>query len=277
MKKFVKSKGVMVSSIISLLLSLIVLATVSMAWLSMNTNTNSNGMKLNVEVTPNLIINSNSSTLQSRIGPTESDFSVTFSNLATSVTPATHSTDYTSHSTGLKCLTKSDMGDVNPSTGLKNSGSFAFANAVSGTNFVDFTVYIASTGEAMNNMDLNAAFSAIPNAPSISGDGTYKDDTLKASSIDFYVTSVSSGNYKGTINVAGFSASANDYTTALTSVNLLSNGTIPLNSSSYITVIMRCYVDGALLKSDGQAFINTAKIDVGDITLNVTFTATEHS
>jgi hypothetical protein len=39
---------------------------------------------------------------------------------------------------------------------------------------------------------------------------------------------------------------------------------------------MRCYIDGGLLKTASQAYINTATVDMNDITLNVAFTASDH-
>lgn len=281
MKKIVKSKGVMVSSIVSLLLSLVVLATVSMAWLSMNKDTTSNGMQLKVEVTPNLIINTSSTNIVNVGGPTESDFRVDFSSPETaSVKPATHdgavgAVSWT-YSTGLKYVTNPE--NVDPSTGLAKSGDLTFAEASTTDYYVDFTVYIASAGVELTSHDLKAKL--LPEA-SIAGSGANKKDTLDATTIDFYVGSVSSANYKGTLNVAGLDASANNYTTEKDELLLISSGTIPYNKAStgdkYITIIMRCYIDGALKKDATHTYINTEKVDVNKITLNVTFTATDRS
>ena len=272
MSKIVKSKGVMISSIISLFLSLIVLATVSMAWLSMNKQTESDGMKLKVDVTPNLVISKSASALQALGGPTEADFSVSFvDSSATAVKPATHSASF--GTTGLEYV--SNQGDVSPTTGFaKSSASLTMTPVTSTDYYVDFTVYIASTGKAMDdetNQDLIATL-APPASISVGSSGI---DTLKATSIDFYVGSVADGNYKGTLNVAGTNVAG---TSPVTSVTLLNNRVIPLNTTgSNITVIMRCYIDGALVKSSGTAYINTATVDTSDITLNVTFSAVDHT
>ena len=267
----------------SLILSIFVLVTASFAWLSMNKETNSNGMQLKVEVTPNLIIDGDkngesagagATRLSAVVGPAQSNFAITFNQDAIAIRPSTHSSNYTDHPNGLKYVV--NMEDVDISTGVASSAVFSSAvNVESPTTkkyFVDYTVYIASTGSAMTSQDLVATLD-----PAASIDGTVgtNNDTLKATSIDFYYSSVSESNYKGTLNVAGYNASANDQS-AFTSVKLLDNGSIPLNTTSHITIIMRCYFDGALLKSAGQAFINTATVDANNVTINVKFSASDH-
>ena len=270
MKKIVKSKGMMVSSIISLLLSLVVLATVSLAWLSMNKETESNGMQLKVEVTPNLIIDSDTSSLQSVDGAVESNFSVDLTAAAASLKPATHDDG---SANGLVYVVNPSAVDV--SSGLVKSGSVLTYSSATSSHYVDFTVYIASAGAEMPGQDLVAELK--PQA-TIAGSSATKQDTLDATSVDFYVqTYGGSLTYKGTLNVAGLDAEENDYTTTETAVTLVSNQIIPKNKDGYITVVMRCYFDGALLKSSGHAYINSALIDTNEVTLNVTFTASDAS
>ena len=270
MKKLMNSKSVMITSIISLCLSIIVLAAASMAWLSMNKETKSDGMQLKVNVTPNLIIDDSSSDIIAVTSPSESNFSVSFTDSgAVAKEPATHNG---SSATQLSYVTNADS--VSPTTGLVKSGAtLTMSDATAARHYVDFTVYIACTETEMASQNLKATLTP---AASIVSSSASKEDTLKAASIDFIVN----GSYIGTLNVAEFDASANDYTTEKTEV-LLYTGNIPHNQATegakYITVIMRCYIDGALLKSAGQAFINTATVDTGDITLNVTFTATDAS
>lgn len=261
------SKSVMITSIISLCLSIIVLAAASMAWLSMNKETQSNGMQLKVEVTPNLVIDKTSAGITAITGPSESNFAVSFEDSsAVAKRPATHDGDYTTYTNGLKYVT--DGSSVSPTTGLEKSGAtLNFSSATADHYYVDFVVYIASTESAMTNQVLKATLN--PAASIVSSSAT-KQDTLDATSIDFYVD----GAYKGTLNVKGYDQSANNYTTTKTEVVLLT-GNIPFNQTGNLEVTMRCYIDGALLKSAGQAFINTATVDTGDITLNVTFTATD--
>lgn len=262
----------------SLFLSVFVLITASFAWLSMNKETNSNGMQLKVEVTPNLIINSSFEAITAVTGPTESDFSVTFNDAATSIKPATHDGDADAnswaYSTGLKYVT--DTNNVSVTTGLAKSGVLSYAEATSGF-YVDYVVYIASTGSELTGQDLVAELSP---AATIAGSGANRQDTLDATSIDFYVGTASRENYIGTLNVKGYDASVNNHSTAKTSLTLVDNGTIPYNQATsgpqYIKITMRCYVDGALLKDATHTFITSEKVDANDITLNVTFTASDN-
>ena len=274
MSKILTSKKMIISSVISLILSLALLGTASYAWLSMNKETTSNGMQLKVEVTPNLIIDDDSAALQDVDRPVDANFRVDFTNAATTLRPATHDTDYTTYSTGLKYVT--NPSEVSVTTGLAKSSGLTFANAANGTYkyYVDYTIYIASTGAAMAGQDLTATLNP---AAVIANSSATAQDTLKATSIDFYLGSVASGNYKGTHNVDGYDNAENNYTTAKTTVTLVPNDSIPLNTDGYLTVVMRCYVDGALLKSAGQAFINAATVATDDITVNVTFAAVDHA
>ena len=155
MKKLMQSKKMLISSIVSLCLSIFMLGTASFAWLSMNKETNSNGVQLKVEVTPNLIIDDDSAQLQAVTNPTETNFSHTFSDEAVAKKPATH--DWTvGTTTGLKYV--NNPHNVSTSSGLAKTGTLTFAPVESTDYYVDFTVYIASTGAAMAGMDLTATF-----------------------------------------------------------------------------------------------------------------------
>ena len=276
MKKCFTTKKFLITSVIPILCTLLALAAASFAWLSSNKDTDADGMKIKVEVMPNMIINDDSSAITAVTAPTASDFVVTFSDPAAAKKPAQHDPadtankagDWT-YSSGLKYVT--DPGNVGVSTGLAKNGSLSFAVANTTDYYVDYTVYIASAGAEMTGQDLVATLTG-----SIDGDGANKADTLAASSIDFYLGSVAKANYLGTLNQAGKDALTNDASTTMTSVTILSNGTIPVNTSSYITVVMRCYIDGGLLKAAGQAYINSEKVDLNDVTLNVSFSASNH-
>lgn len=291
-----KSKMVLISSIGSLALTLFLLIAASMAWLSMNRETSSNGMQLQVKVTPNMVISDSTTTLATISGTTEADFSLTFTDGPTALLPCTNDQTYNTYASGLKFVT--NLSDVGVTSGLaKADASLTYGSATSGTYFKDYVVYIACVGDIMENMDLTVTLS--PTA-TIASDGQFKQDTLDATSIDFYVATVGSGNmstytvnsfsygsstYKGTLNVAEYDIAKNrassTFTTAesdkVSTLTLFENSTIPLNTDDGIVIVMRCYFDGALLKSTSQAFINSEKVDSHDVTLNVTFTATEHS
>lgn len=271
MGKMTASKKLLMSMIITIVMTLVALSTVTFAWLALNKETQSDGMKLKVESSPNMIIGKTTSEVTSVTSPSESNYVTTFTDAAAAKKPAQHSSELEGgnwkHSTGLRYVTNTE--NISTTTGLEKTGSLTYATASTDTFYVDFTVYIASTSAAITNQDLVATISG-----SIAGGaGT---DTLAAASIDFYLGSVAKDNYKGTLNVAGKDALVNNGSALATSVTILSNGTIPLNTS-YLTIVMRVYIDGGLLKTAGQAYINANTIDTSDITLNVTFNASDHA
>ena len=284
MKKIAKSKGVMISSIISLLLSLAVLATVSMAWLSMNKETTSDGMKLNVQVTPNMIIDGDlkddsdgdgADRITALENITASNFSISFDQSVSTLRPATHND---SSSTKLRYVTNPE--DVSVSTGVPSGAVYSDAiNVVSPAKkyYVDYTVYISSFGDAMPITSLTAEL--VTANCTIKGVSSSGNATLQAASIDFYVN----GAYVDTLNVAGLNYSSNkdgvyNGGATKTSVTLQTGGSIPHNKAAsdpkYITVTMRCYFDGALSSSTGTTYINTATVDTHDVALTVKFSAT---
>ena len=132
-----------------------------------------------------------------------------------------------------------------------------------GTYFVDFTVYIASTEKPLEVSSLDVT---IVSPASLDSDLNY----LNAASIDLYLNEISNEGYCGTISVANKNT-----------VDLFAGqgGEIPLNTSTsgYITVIMRCYFDGALTYMDGtteRAYINSYNVKTNGINLGVKFSAT---
>ena len=71
--------------------------------------------------------------------------------------------------------------------------------------------------------------------------------------------------FKGTANVK----------TKSTPVILLSDDTIPLNTTNnYIEVLMRFYFDGALMNGE-NAYINSNEINADTVEISITFTAEE--
>lgn len=133
--------------------------------------------------------------------------------------------------------------------------------------YVDYIVYIASSGKPLTDVPLTASITAPP------------DDTViyhQASSVDFYVD----GIYVDSLNLAGLDLS-NDETYNSSNVK---TATIPLESSipccdgddgRYITVLMRCYFDGALHRDATHTYVTTNDLPTTGLTLGVTFTADE--
>lgn len=266
-------------SMLSLLAALAVLASAgTYAWLSTNRNLDSNGMQMEIDSTANLVISrSNEDVKSSNIASINggSPFAVTFTDSGTKYAPSTHEfNDINAYSSGLKYITNTAL--VGMSSGLFTGGEATYADAKNSENaggrqyYHDFTVYVASHGKELNDVTLTAKISS-----ALKGSAPIENGSLMATSIDFYVGSDTPENYKGTLNVAGYDAQKNDYTTRKTAVTLVSNDKIPLNTSSgYLTVIMRCYFDGALRSAENQAYINSATLDTSAVTLGVSLTAT---
>ncbi len=275
---------------LALVLSLGALFATTLAWFSMNKEVDSDSMKLKVDVMPNLVIELSSSALADideleaqrnsayyRVdiaeyeGITDSSGVVINSAAIKALVPTTHSS---SGINGLVYVTNPEV--VGRTTGLATgSSALTYASAVNSSAgaypqyYIDRTVYIATTKSDLAVTSVNATLtgeidSVDPNAV----------DTLNAASIDFYVsTDGTLGEYKGTLNVAGLDAEVNDCSTAKTSVALMDAGTVPHNTEGYLKIVMRCYIDGELLKSSGVAYINSAMFDISIITLNVKIAA----
>lgn len=248
----------------SLIICAAMLIGTTMAWLAMNQQVTSNGMQLQLEVAPNLVISdSTTEIVKSDISSINSGspFAITQATNNTKYTPATHDADYVTYSTGLKYVT--NPGQISPTTGYGTSLTFANAvNGGAGNFYIDYIVYVAAHSKEITETKLlvviDSAMSGLPAAEVASG-------SLMATSIDVYKDSVSSSNYLGTTNVATKSP-VYCVGTALTT------GTIPQNTSSYLTFVLRCYFDGALESGTvGTAYINTATLDTNKVTLNVKF------
>jgi hypothetical protein len=135
--------------------------------------------------------------------------------------------------------------------------------------FIDYTVYIASAFEQLSVKSLNAMIT-IPS--SVDEDHPY----FNAASIDFYLGEVSADSFIGTTSVADSLKN-----TARAEIDLFKNagGTVPFNEDGYMTVIMRCYFDGALtyVDEDGKtyAYVNSYTVKSDGVVIGVDFTATD--
>jgi len=258
---------------ISLTLSSI-LATGTYAWFAINDKVEATGVQLITEVSPNLLISTSSSSIKTRTPESSSAFAISAVSTPHSFLPCTH---YVKDSSGkvtaynqLKYLV--NTADVNRSTGLTSVPIYADVPTDSSNLFyVDYTVYLASYGKAMSNAKLTASISAVDNGTTGLTTEQLDIPSYKAASIDFYKSST----FRGTLNLAGLNPSTNNGSTKRTSITIQSSGSIPQNTSSYIKVKMRFYFDGALLKSTGQAFVNTDTVTPNNVIIKVTFTATE--
>ena len=265
-------------ALLLLALALLLSCAVTYAWYGANRKVDSEGLELGVEKTGNLVISDSQTELAKTVlGSinTDSPFRVVSSETGMKFTNATHAEDYLLYPTGLKTVTNWSV--IGVSSGINETGSIVYADAENETDgplyYVDFPVYIASHGKPLTEATLTAEIisATIGDTPVTSG-------SLMALSVDFYRNEVDADNFIGTLNVAGFDADANDFETEKKILYVVgsdsSTGTIPINTAAtVIKLVLRCYVDGALLSGENQAFINSADLDLSQAKLNIRFTA----
>lgn len=269
-KRFLKLLPLFLSVIVSAGL----LVATSMAWLAMNKNVSSEGMQMQIEVTPNLVISDTVSEGVIQVN-VEHPYTVTYSPSETQYAPSTHdlttSNGVLVYSSGLKYVDNVEA--INVSTGLENSGAvFVYDTAVNaplGTQYyVDKVVYIAALSGTMEDVKLVCSIDSATKevassaTPIVSG-------SLMATSIDIYEgTTIDGSHYKGTLNVA----TMNSHTVyVLGGAGVGEVDDIPQSTSGYLTYTLRFYFDGALESTSGQAYIYSELLDTSKITINVKF------
>ena len=232
----------------------------SYAWVKTNINTVGDGPTMNASTSTNIIIFSSKENINWN-DPFALELTMPENHTITRFVPATH-TD--SSPTLLKYV--ANVAEVDGSTGLKSSvGSLTFENVIENENsrfYVDYTFYIASYGlYAINNATLTASLL----------NSQDRESYAASSSIDFYVND----EYTETLNIAGYDAVANNYTTTKT-VAQLGTLNIPIyTGDEFIKITLRCYFDGALLKSNGYTFVTQDAIKsstLSQVDLSVRFT-----
>lgn len=256
-------------SIFAVVFAVFALGTSTFAWFSMNKTVTATGMQVTATAEGSLVIATTAPAADA--STTEVDFT------STGLQTLFASTHDLAFSTGLKYVTNQE--EVDAASGLAHGAtSLTFADAVNGTKvyYHDYQVYIAAAGEAMEHQDLTITIS----------DPTGLTDLNAAVSVDFYYSTngtaptIGSGAFAGTLNLAGLDASVNDASTGKAEL-ILSDITIPkANGAAGIVVIMRVYVDGALLKSaspSNTTYVNTVAIpEIANQTLTVEFVASTH-
>ena len=236
-------------------------ANPSLAWFAKNENVSANGFSASAKVSPNLVIAKS----PEAIAQGDLTFSVNFNGTDNEdMIAVTH--DSTVPDTFLKYLTSHHAVD-NQTGNAKPGATLEFADVPATDNeryFIDHVVYIASAFEPLEITALNAT---IVTPASVDKDYPY----YNAASVDFYLNEVSLENYRGTTSVA-----KNLNNDADKSVNLFPSGyTVPLNTDGYITVIMRCYFDGALQDKNGNAYVNSYTVKNKKVAIGVQFVAVE--
>ena len=231
----------------------------SLAWFAQNKDVSANGLSASVQVSPNLIIGTSAESV------TRGDltFAVDFNGMAREKMIAV-TRDETIPTTYLKYLANHHA--VDNQTGNALPGMELEFEPVPTTDnapyFIDYVVYIAS---AFDTLSVDSLTATIDMPISVDAEHPY----FNAASIDFYVEEVSLTGYRGTTSVAECLAGG-------AGVNLFpTGGEVPLNTKGYITVIMRCYFDGALQAPDGKAYVNSYTVKSDDVVIGVEFIAVE--
>lgn len=275
-----KNYKALLPSLFGMLFSLIILLTAtSVAWFAMNRKVDSNGMQINVEVTPNLIIAKSLEDIRNVAPATASAaFSIDYTGTArTYMAPATAAVNENNewvtaiaeagdNVTGLKYVKNTN--DIDFSSGIaKNDKELQFKPVLVDSNskyYIDYDIYIASLGK---ELDAQALIAIIYCNLSVDYNTSHM-----AATIAFYQDFASATTLKGSIAVANV---ANQSTGSVSFA--LTDNKIPVNTDknkSPIHIIARCYFDGALMNGD-TAYINSATVDTSDINLKIIFTATE--
>lgn len=281
-------KKTLISTIATMtaIVAILICASASWAWFSANRNVNSSGMAMQIEASANLVIAPDASSIAAS-GYLTTDIAFSESEYPL-LTPATH--DFTvGTTTGLKYVTNKEV--INLRSGIQDTGAGAIQyeeaqNVTDGTQYyVDYDVYIASSGKALEN----ATLKAVIDSAQYNDDDTMTDiesGSLMAASVDIYADSISSANYKGTLNVAGMDIAADypaDYDASATKTEVYlvgsgsTTGTIPLNTSASLHYVLRFYFDGALQSAAGKTYVNTAELDCSQMLLGLKFIATEET
>ena len=296
------TRSIAMTALLLTVLTVAVTAYITTAWFASNRQLEGDGALVDVQASSNLIITKAYEQGASVTDKTFNQFrslsatenSVTFTSSNLKLAPATHSA---SHATGLKTI--DDNSYVGSESGLNAAGhdyTWMLAENADGVYYYkDYVVRIASSGQALQTSGLTVTLSSedgLGNTPAT--------QYQKAASVDFYVMEGSEnaflnpfdiddytlsfgqgGTYKGTLNLAGLDAAANNGSTLCTSVTLAGdtvpwNGQTGDNACCYI-VLMRFYFDGGLLTAGntGTAYVHTANLLASDFSMSVAFSAPE--
>ena len=251
----------------------------SLGWFSFNRQTSASGAGVRVQNDQLIIATTESDVLAATTAEGDTLVSVTFAANGAEYVPATHDGNYTNYPTGLKYVSEESFIGFYSGVGTEPPEFLSAVNTQSRTFYRDVDVYVARVGEPMLGATLTASLAAsklVAGVPTAVSGGS-----LMATSVDFYRNSVAEANYVGTVNVAGYDAAENDYTTRKTAQYLVGSdsttGTIPNNTAEvgdrYLHYVLRIYFDGALLSGENQAYVYSANLDVSAVTLTVLFTA----
>lgn len=255
----------LIPALCMLLIAAAMLGTSTYAWFSMNKTVTATGMQVKATTAESLVI--------SNQAPVGTAVTHAFTSAATELTPSTHDSTYATFATGLKYVENTE--DVDASTGVAASYTFQPAANGGGTNYyVDYVVYVASSGAAMTDKKLTFAFDSTTKTyvAGLAADGT--KDTEKAITADIYVESLTNKEAASTFNATTYIGKI-ELANAATAEASTGSMTIPVNGSSatsWIRITFRIYLDGDLEKSSGQKYVYNDKIDTTEVEFGIAIT-----
>ena len=274
-----KKTKILIPAMSVLALGMAAAVTGTVAWFSANNVVSATGMHMQSTTPASLVIGESIDDIENK------KRAIDLNTETTVLTPATDAGDVLGEDGNLHYVVNGE--DVNPATGLADDGETldVTGEPINGTHYVDYQVYLASAGSAIDADDakkisVTLAFTNAANGNNLTG------DTVSALSVAFYVRAAGTdarGNFvpNSTLNMVGYDCTANDFTTTRTESVLFQtsgNGgiTIPTwSSETAVRIDMRVYFDGALLKSANQAYVYTNTIDTTAVNIMATFTLSD--
>ncbi|MCB9498241.1 MAG: hypothetical protein H6688_02135 [Erysipelotrichaceae bacterium] len=265
-----KKSKILAPALAVLCLSVAASVTGTVAWFASNNLLTAEGLSVYANVPSSLVIAQN--LVNAPDGQTDlADRAVDldFNSTATYLNPCTYADGQ------LEYISAIENGHIDNATGLpvadegETMGDITYSAATeAGHYFKTFTAYIASAGAAIESHYQITA--SLTNSREVS-------DTWKAASVAFFLTpNGGSRTYAGSLNLADFDPVANDYGTTPQADKVIytvdASHTIPTYSLNVgVKVEMLVYFDGALLKSDGQAFVTSQTGNSNELEMLVKF------
>lgn len=239
-KNKMKKSKILIPAVALMAFSVAAAATGTVAWFSANREVMAKGMKVTATTEGALVITNTTSLPQA----SESQTVLNYGNSsAVELAVSTHDDD---SETFLSYV--SDAEHIDAATGLKRDDfedDLTMADAVADTHFVDYTAYIAATGRALEDQDITVTLPADAAITTLMG----------ATSVDFYylegatakLDDPADGTFLGTLNLAQLDAEVNDAETGKTELVMEGVDVPQAGEGSAIAILMRVYIDGALL------------------------------
>lgn len=301
---------------VSAVVSIGVIIGATAAWFASNRRVDSTGMTARVQTTSNLIISDSLQNLSIHASaPDKVTFTRAASSLvpcrhilSTDSLPSrganSEDTHFSTSPTGLYYNTNPQDVDMDEGLGVTDATLYFSPVPIPSSDsalrfYMDFLVYIASAGGNITTTDFTVSMSAQRAGENPPAPPSY----FKAASVDVYIAASSlfpnaapsaakqtiSDNgttyvYAGTVNAANQDwqgTAAN----ALNSISLLQSGESLLfpevesaNNTKGVPVLLRCYFDGGLKKTDSKTYINsTETTEWADCVMSLTFVAADEN